>query len=157
STIALQYCHQMASRGQKSMYFTFDETLAVMLNRGTAMGIHLKDSFKAGLVKVSQIDPAEISPGEFVSRIVRGVEAGVELVVVDSLNGYLNAMPGEKYLANQLHELFTYLNQQGVVTIVILAQNGLFNDISQPIDITYLADTVITLRFFECLGEIKQA
>jgi len=106
---------------------------------------------------VQQIDPAELSPGEFVIRIRRGVEAGCKLVVIDSLNGYLNAMPGEKYLYNQLHELSSYLNQQGVVTILVLAQHGFVAAAETPVDLSYLSDTVVTLRYFEAFGEVKQA
>src|SRR5204862_3726839 len=90
-------------------------------------------------------------------RILRGVEAGCKLVAIDSLNGYLNAMPGEKYLNNQLHELCSYLNQQGVVTILILAQHGLVGAADAPVDLSYLSDTVISLRYFEAYGEVKQA
>jgi circadian clock protein KaiC len=106
---------------------------------------------------VQQVDPAELSPGEFAVRVLKGVEDGVKLVVIDSLNGYLNAMPGEKYLINQLHELSSYLNQQGVITILILAQHGLVAANKSPVDLSYLADTVLTLRYFEAAGEVKQA
>jgi circadian clock protein KaiC len=106
---------------------------------------------------VQQVDPAEISPGEFAGRILHGVEAGCKLAVIDSLNGYMNAMPGEKYLNNQLHELCAYLSQQGVVTILIMAMHGLVAASAAPIELSYLADTVVTLRFFEAAGEVKQA
>jgi circadian clock protein KaiC len=96
-------------------------------------------------------------PGEFVTSVRDGVKAGCKLVIIDSLNGYLNAMPGEKFLLNQLHELFAYLNQQGVVTIVILAQNGLVTALESPIDLSYLCDTVINLRYFESYGVVKQS
>ena len=90
-------------------------------------------------------------------RVQRGVQEGAKLVVIDSLNGYLNAMPGENYLANQLHELASYLNQQGVITILIMAQHGLISAAESPVDLSYLADTVLVLRFFEAAGEVKQA
>ncbi len=90
-------------------------------------------------------------------RIQRGVEAGCKLVVIDSLNGYLNAMPGEKYLHNQLHELSSYLNQKGVLTILVLAQHGLVTAAETPLDLSYLSDTVVTMRYFEAYGEVKQA
>ena len=109
------------------------------------------------LIKVQQVDPAELSPGEFVTRIRQEVQAGAKLVLIDSLNGYLNAMPGEKYLINQLHELASYLNQQGVITILILAQHGLVAAADAPIDLSYLSDTVMTLRYFEAFGEVRQA
>jgi circadian clock protein KaiC len=103
------------------------------------------------------VDPAELSPGEFAVRVLRGVNAGAKLVVIDSLNGYLNAMPGEQYLSNQLHELSSYLNQQGVLTLIIMAQHGFVAALEAPVDLSYLADTVVALRFFEFGGEVKQA
>ena len=110
------------------------------------------------MITVQQVDPAELSPGEFAVRILRDVEAGCKLVAIDSLNGYLNAMPGEKYLNNQLHELCTSLNEQGVVTILILAQHGLAAAAAEaPVDLSYLSDTVASLRYFEAYGEVKQA
>jgi circadian clock protein KaiC len=157
STLALQYAVQMASCGERSMVFTFDETRNVMLKRARALGIDLEKGIANGLIAVQQVDPAELSPGEFVSHIRRGVESGCKLVVIDSLNCYLNAMPGEKYLTVQLHELTSYLNQQGVLTIMILALHGLVNATTATIDLSYLSDTVLNLRYFEAQGEIKQA
>jgi circadian clock protein KaiC len=103
------------------------------------------------------VDPAEISRGEFANAVVAAVEAGAKLVIIDTLNGYFKAMPGEEFLSNQLHELSAYLNQQGVVTIVILAQHGLVAGSDAPVDLSYLADTVINLRYFEAAGVVKQA
>jgi circadian clock protein KaiC len=105
---------------------------------------------------VQQIDPAEISPGEFAHRVIGAVDDGSKLIVVDTLNGYLNAMPGERYLTTQLHELSTYLNQRAVLTIFILAQHGILAE-DAPIDLSYLADTVLNLRFFEVSGVIRTA
>ena len=156
STLALQHATRMASQGERAMLFAFDERRGVMLTRAQALGLNLAEHIKSGAIAVEQVDPAEISPGEFAYRILRGVEAGCKLIIIDSLNGYLNAMPGEKYLNNQLHELSSYLNQQGVITILILAQHGLVAAES-PVDLSYLADTVVTLRFFEASGEVKQA
>jgi circadian clock protein KaiC len=157
SSLALQYALQMADRGERSNMFTFDETLSVMLSRAKALGFKLEKAIESGMIKVQQVDPAELSPGEFAVRILRDVEAGCKLVAIDSLNGYLNAMPGEKYLNNQLHELCTCLNQQGVVTILILAQHGLAAAAEAPVDLSYLSDTVASLRYFEAYGEVKQA
>ena len=157
STLALQFAVQIAMQGKRSMIFTFDETRSVMLSRAKALGFELGKGIESGMITVEQIDPAELSPGEFAIRILRGVEAGCKLVAIDSLNGYLNAMPGEKYLNNQLHELCSYLNQQGVVTILILAQHGLVAAAEAPVDLSYLSDTVIGLRYFEADGEVKQA
>jgi len=116
----------------------------------------LEKAIDDGMITVQQVDPAELSPGEFAVRILRSVEAGCKLVAIDSLNGYLNAMPGEKYLNNQLHELCSCLNQQGVVTILILAQHGLAAAAEAPVDLSYLSDTVASLRYFEAFGEVKQ-
>ena len=109
-----------------------------------------------GLITVQQIDPAEISPGEFANRVIRAVDGGSKLVVVDTLNGYLNAMPGERYLTTQLHELSTYLNQRAVLTIFVLTQHGILAG-DAPVDISYLADTVLNLRFFEVSGALRTA
>jgi circadian clock protein KaiC len=157
STLALQYAVQMASHGERSMIFTFDETRNVMLTRARALGLEVEKGIASGVITVQQVDPAELSPGEFAIRIKRGVEAGCKLIVIDSLNGYLNAMPGEKYLNAQLHELSSYLNQQGVLTILIMAQHGLVAAAEAPVDLSYLSDTVVNLRYFEARGEIKQA
>jgi len=157
SSLALQYALQMADRGERSKMFTFDETLSVMLCRAKALGFKLEKAIENGMIKVQQVNPAELSPGEFAVRILRDVEVGCKLVAIDSLNGYLNAMPGEKYLNNQLHELCTCLNQQGVVTILILAQHGLAAAAEAPVDLSYLSDTVVSLRYFEAYGEVKQA
>lgn len=157
STIALHYATQMAERGEGAMVFTFDETRAVMMGRAAALGLNLEKHVQSGLISVQQVDPAELSAGEFAVRILRGVEAGCKLVVIDSLNGYLNAMPGENYLTNQLHELSSYLNQQGVLTILILAQHGLVAAAEAPLDLSYLADTVVSVRFFETSGEVRRA
>ncbi|HZS16403.1 MAG TPA: ATPase domain-containing protein [Candidatus Udaeobacter sp.] len=157
STLALQYVRQMAATGNRSLLFAFDETRGIMLARAKAMGLDLEPYIKRGLIIAQQVDPAEISPGEFAARIRKNVSDGCKLVVIDSLNGYLNAMPGEKYLNNQLHELNSYLNQQGVVTILILAQHGLVAAAEAPVDLSYLSDMVVILRFFEAAGEVKQS
>ncbi len=157
STLALQYARQMAANRERSAIFAFDETLGIMMARAKAMGLDLEPDIKRGLISAQQVDPAELSPGEFAWRIVQCVKEGCKLIVIDSLNGYLNAMPGEKYLSNQLHELSSYLNQQGVVTILVLAQHGLVASAEAPVDLSYLSDTVINLRFFEAFGEVKQS
>jgi circadian clock protein KaiC len=157
SSLALHYARRMAANGDKSMLFAFDETRGILLARAQAMGLSLEAAINRGLVTVQQVDPAEISPGEFAWRIRKRVDEGCKLVVIDSLTGYLNAMPGEKYLSNQLHELSSYLNQQGVVTILIMAQHGLITAAESPVDLSYLSDMVINLRFFEAFGEVKQS
>ena len=157
STLALQYAVQMASRGERSILFAFDEVRDLVLARAASLGLPLAPHVETGVITIQQVDPAELSPGEFAMYIRRGVEEGCKLVIIDSLNGYMNAMPGEQYLANQLHELSAYLNQQGVVTIFILALHGLVSQAEAPIDLSYLADTVVNVRFFEAAGAVRQA
>jgi circadian clock protein KaiC len=157
SSLALLYAKGAAARNERAMIFTFDETLSIMLARSKALGLDLEPGMQRGVLTAQQIDPAELSPGEFAVRVKKGVEAGAKLVVIDSLNGYLSAMPGENYLINQLHELSTYLNQQGVITILIMAQHGLVNVTEAPVDLSYLADTVVSLRYFEFQGEVRKA
>jgi circadian clock protein KaiC len=114
---------------------------------------------EAGNIRVQQIDPAELSPGEFAHRVRQAVERdGARLVVIDSLNGYLQAMPDERFLTAQMHELLTYLNQQGVVTLLVMAQHGFLGmQMSSPVDVSYLADTVMLLRYFEAGGTVRRA
>jgi circadian clock protein KaiC len=157
STLALQYARQMASKGDRAILFAFDETRSIMLARARALGLDLEKYVKNGAITAQQVDPAEISPGEFAARIKEQVNGGCRLVVIDTLNGYLNSMPGEKYLTNQLHELVTYLNYQGVLTILILAQHGLASGAVSPVDLSYLSDTVLNLRYFEAAGEVRQS
>jgi len=157
STLALQYACQLARQGGRSMLFAFDETTGIVLERASKLGLDLRTHVRDGLVTLQQVDPAEISPGEFANRILEKVQGGCKLVVIDTLNGYLNAMPGERFLTNQLHELSAYLNQQGVLTIFVLAQQGLTITGEAPVDLSYLADTVINTRFFEIRGEVKKA
>jgi circadian clock protein KaiC len=157
STLAVQYAARMAANGERSILFAFDEIRSIVLSRAAALGLDLASYVERGLIDVQQVDPAELSPGEFAMRIRKGVENGCKLIVIDSLNGYMNAMPGEQYLANQLHELSAYLNQQGVVTIFILALHGLVGQSEAPVDLSYLADTVVNVRFFEAAGAVRQA
>ncbi len=156
STLAMQYATQLATTGQRSHLFCFDETVGIVFDRAEKLGLALPEYVRRGLITVQQIDPAEISPGEFTDRVTRAVDGGAKLIAIDTLNGYLNAMPGERYLTTQLHELSTYLNQQGILTIFVLAQHGLLADES-PLDVSYLADSVLNLRFFEVSGSIRTA
>jgi circadian clock protein KaiC len=157
STLALQYIKRMALNREPGVIYAFDESRAILLNRAKALGLDLQEHVDSGVITVQQVDPAELSPGEFVTRIRKQVDGGCKIVVIDSLNGYLNAMPGEKYLNNQLHELVSYLNRKGVVTILILAQHGLLAAAEAPVNLSYLSDTVVSLRYFEAAGEIKQS
>jgi circadian clock protein KaiC len=159
STIAAQFLCAAARRGEKSAVFTFDESVATFLARAEGLGLAFRDAMDSGHVRVQQVDPGELSPGEFIYAIRDAVEKdGAKVVVIDSLNGYLNAMPEERYLTIQLHELLTYLGQQGVVTILIVAQAGLLgSNMQAPVDASYLADTVVALRYFEAEGGIHRA
>ena len=157
SSVAIQYVCELAKQGERSAVFAFDETLGIMTARAEALGLPLRKQIKSGNVTARQIDPAEISPGEFAWTVLNSVEAGGKLIVIDSLNGYLNAMPGERYLNNQLHELTSYLNQQGVVTLLVMAQHGMVAALEAPVDLSYLCDTVVNMRYFEAAGEVKQS
>jgi circadian clock protein KaiC len=158
STIAMLFAHAAAARGQRVSYYAFDESVHIMRNRAQEMEIDFGPHIAAGRIELSQIDPAQIPPGELAANIVRAVERDkAQVIVLDSLNGYVNAMPSEDYLYLHLHELLTYLNQQGVMTIMILAQHGLFGPMGAPVDVSYLADSVILTRFFEARGAVRKA
>jgi circadian clock protein KaiC len=159
SALALQYSMAAASRGEKVFLYTFDERLQTLLARANGIGMELERDVKSGLIQVRQIDPAELSPGEFVHSVRKAVEeSDARMVVIDSLNGYLNAMPQEKFLTIQLHELLTFLGQRSVVTIMVVSQHGLIGSgMNSPVDVSYLADTVILLRYYESFGEVHKA
>ena len=132
--------------------------MGTIFARAEGLGIPLRSHVDAGRLTIQQIDPAEMSPGEFASIVRAAVEKQhARVVVIDSLNGYLNAMPNEKFLILQMHELLSYLNQLGVVTILVLAQHGLMGPMQSPLDISYLSDTVIMLRYFEADGLVRRA
>jgi circadian clock protein KaiC len=159
SSLAARFVFSMAEQGQNAALFIFDESLHTLLSRSAGLGMDLKKHIDAGLVTVQQVDPAELSPGEFAHCIRRAVERqNATVVVIDSLNGYLNAMPEERFLTIQLHELLTYLGQAGVATLLIAAHQGLIGGpMISPVDASYLADAVILLRYFEMKGEVRQA
>ena len=157
STLALQYACSAAERGDRAIVYAFDEVLRTAQERGEALGLPVRREIARGTLAMSQIDPAELSPGEFVAQIRDDVEdRDTRVVVIDSLNGFLNAMPGERDLLLQLHELVAFLNQKGVVTFIILTQHGLVGSMQAEVDVSYLADTVVLLRYFEAEGEIRQ-
>ncbi|HVS69742.1 MAG TPA: ATPase domain-containing protein [Phycisphaerae bacterium] len=159
STIACQYATSAAARGVHAVIFAFDESLRTLTTRCASLGCRFEVGKGVGQVDLQQIDPAELSPGEFAARVCRAVdEDGARLVVIDSLNGYMNAMPEEQFLTAQLHELLTYLGQQGVTTFLVVAQHGLLGSTMQsPVDTSYLADSVVLLRYFEYAGMVKKA
>jgi circadian clock protein KaiC len=150
-----------AERGEKSVIYTFDEDLSSLYIRTESLGIPLRTYLDQGLIQVHQMNPAEVTPGAFAERVrVAVTEEKAQLVVLDSLNGYLFAMPEERFLTAHLHELFIYLSQQGVNMICVMAQHGMLGpqlDASSPLDVSYLADTVILLRYFEAMGEVHKA
>jgi len=159
SSLAAQFVTAAAARGQQAAFFIFDESENTLLTRSEGLGIDLRRHVDAGQVTIQQVDPAELSPGEFAHVIRQAVERnGASVVVVDSLNGYLNAMPGERFLIIQLHELLTYLGQAGVATLLVGTHQGLIGGaMVTPVDASYLADAVILLRYFEARGEVRQA
>jgi circadian clock protein KaiC len=159
STIALQYASAAAARGERAALFLFDESPTTLLTRARGLGIPAEDAMRDGRIAVRQVDPAELSPGEFASEVLAEAKRpGSSVVVIDSLNGYLNAMPEERFLVTQLHELLTALGQLGVATILVGVQHGLLGaSLESPVDASYLADTILQLRYFEMGGEIRQA
>jgi circadian clock protein KaiC len=138
--------------------FTFDEALATLIERAKGLGMDIVGVLADRTLEIEQIDPAELSPGEFVTRVRRLVDdQQLRVLVIDSMNGFQNAMPHEQFLALQLHELLAYLSQQGVATILTLAQHGFIGTMQSPVDVSYLADSVLLFRYFEFEGEIRQA
>ena len=158
SSLATKYAFCAATEGGHACMFLFDEALATLLERSAGLGMPLEPLIEAGRLHIQQVDPAELSAGEFGHIVSSSVRPGeTSIVVIDSLNGYLNAMPSERFLTLQLHELLTYLGQQGVSTLLLLAQHGMMGPMASPVDASYLADGVILLRYFEAFGEIRQA
>lgn len=158
STLAMHYSVTMAQRGEKTAFFAFDENLGTLVSRAEALGQDMQPALDSGAIRLHQVNPAELSPGELTLKIRRAVEEdNVRLVVIDSLNGYTNAMPQEKYLTLQLHELLAYLGHKGVISIMVVAQHGMVGHMSVPVDLTYLSDTAVLLRYFEAAGSVKQA
>jgi circadian clock protein KaiC len=159
STLATQYAATMAARGEKAAIFIFDETTRTFRLRSQKLGLDLAPGIAAGNVSVRQIDSAEVSPGQFSHMVMRAVENnGVRLVIIDSISGYLSAMPEERFLFTHLHELLTSLGHRNVVTILTLAQHGLLGErVESPADISYLADSVVLIRYFEAFGAIRRA
>jgi circadian clock protein KaiC len=158
STLAAQYVASAASRGEHAAVYTFDESPVTWISRAERLGLGIKGHMEQGLVSVRQVDPAEMSPGEFAEDVRRAVEGGTRIVVIDSLNGYQHAMPDENFLLLHMHELLSYLNQQGVVTFMVMAQAGLLGEsLKSPLDLSYLADTVVLMRYFEAFGEVRKA
>ena len=158
STFALQFVTAACRRGEKAAIFVFDEELSLLFDRAKAIGFALEELRDAGLLHIEQLDAAELSPGEFAHRVRSRVDqTQAKIILVDSLNGFQAAMPEEDSLALHIHELLRYLNRQGANTFVTVAQHGFFGEVKAPVDVTYMADTVILLRYFEALGRVRRA
>ncbi|WP_156840246.1 ATPase domain-containing protein [Novosphingobium aquimarinum] len=158
TSIALTFVKTAVERGESAAMFVFDEEIGLLIQRAMGFGIDLQAMIDSGSLVLEQVDAAELSPGEFSARVRHCVEEnGARTVVVDSLNGYQAAMPGEQALVLHLHEVLQYLNRQGATTFLTVAQHGLVGDMKTPVDVTYLADTVILLRYFEGLGHVRRA
>lgn len=158
TTVALAYLAAACARGEACTIYEFDERIATLLSRAENMGIPLKGYIDSGHLVVQQIDPAQISPGEFAWRVRSEVEhRGSRMIVIDSLNGYLAAMPQEQQLILQMHEMLSYLSQLGVVTFLINPQHGLVGSMSTSLNISYVADAVVLIRFFEAEGRLRKA
>jgi circadian clock protein KaiC len=158
SLMVLQFAAAAVQRGEHVALFIFDEELGLLFSRAKAMGIDLQALCDGGNLLIEQMDAAEVSPGEFAHKVRACVEKEhIRTVVIDSLNGYQNAMPQEQYLILHMHELLQYLNRQGVATFLTVAQHGLLGEMKSPVDVTYLADTVVVLRYFEAVGQVRRA
>jgi circadian clock protein KaiC len=158
SSLALSFTIAAAERGEHCVFFAFDEGRSTVEARARSLGMPLQEKLDDGLIRFQQIDPAEMPPGQFASIVRRSVEVDqAKVVVIDSLNGYLNAMPDERFLILQMHELLSYLGQQGVLTILVLAQHGLIGAHEVPLDMSYLSDSVLMLRYFEVDGTVHRA
>lgn len=145
-------------RGEPAVFYLFEEGSATFFARAANLGMNLRPHVESGLLAVHQVDPAERSPGEFAAMVRRSVEEkGARVVVIDSLNGYFQAMPDEKFLILQIHELLSFLNQEGVITVIILAQHRLLQGVRSEIDLSYLSDAIVLLRYFEIAGEVRKA
>lgn len=158
TTATIQCMVAALKRGEKASYFLFDERTPTFLTRSASLGMDLRPYMDSGQLELHAIDPAEMSPGEFASRVQYAVEDhGATIVAIDSLNAYLQAMPNEQFLVLQMHEMLSYLGQKGVVSLLILGLHGVMGDIRSDVDLSYLSDTVVQLRYFEASGEVRQA
>jgi circadian clock protein KaiC len=163
SSVATQFAVAAAQKGERAALFIFDENLGTFRLRSEKLGMPVRSLMDKGLITIQQIDPAELSSGEFATSVRRAVTGEDEngklakVVIIDSLNGYLNAMPEEKFLTAQLHELLSFLAQQGVVSLLTVTQSGMIGNMTNPVDTTYLADNVILFRYFEAAGWVRRA
>jgi circadian clock protein KaiC len=160
STVSIQYAIAAAARGENAAIFLFDETVDTVCARAKSMGMPLAEHLRSGLIAIRQLDPAELTAGEFSHAVRRAVtQDKVSVVVLDSLNGFMDSVPEERFISMHLRELLTYLNHKGVATLTVLAQHGLLGQSGsgKTVDVSYLADNVILFRYFEAKGEVHRA
>lgn len=158
TTTSVQCMVAALERGSKAAYFLFDERVPTLMTRSAALGMDIRPYLENGQLLLQSIDPAEMSPGEFAGSVRAAVEEhGASVVVIDSLNAYLQSMPNEQFLILQMHEMLSYLGQKGVVSLLILGLHGVTGDVRSDVDLSYLSDTVVQLRYFEAHGEVRQA
>jgi circadian clock protein KaiC len=158
TTTAIRCLLAALERGGKATYFLFDEGRATLLARARTLGFDIAPHLDSGALRILQVDPAALSPGEFSHDVRQAVEAnGSRFVVIDSLNAYIHAMPGEEYLVLQMHEILTYLNQRGATTLLVLGQHGVIGDVRSDLDLSYLSDSILLFRYFEAQGEVRTA
>jgi circadian clock protein KaiC len=145
-------------RGSRAGYYLFDERLATLMARSRALGMDLAPFIDNGQLVIQQVDPAELSPGEFSARVMQDVlERNASMIVIDSLDAYLHAMPGQSFMLLHMHELLSFLNQQGVMTVLVVGQHGLVGHTQAEIDISYLSDAILLYRYFEAESEVRTA
>ncbi len=158
TTLAIRAVLSALERGEHAAFYLFDEGLNTLFSRSAALDMDIRPYVRNGQLRVHHIDPAELAPGEFAQMLRDAVELqDVTFVGIDSLNAYLQAMPGEKYLTLQMHELLSYLSQQGITTVLVLGQHGLIGEVRSDVDLSYLSDTTVLLRFFEANGSLRRA
>jgi len=158
SSLATRFALSAVDRGEKAAIYTFDEGRFTLLERSSGLGMPLQPHLNSGRLVIEQVNAAELSPGQFAHQVRERVEReGFRIVVIDSLNSYQNAMPAEQFLVMQMRELLAYLNQRGVLSILVMAQHGLLGQMTSPVDLSYLADNVVLLRYFEFQGAVRKA
>ena len=157
TTTALCCVAAALERGERAAYYLFDETLGTLLARAEALGIPIARHIASGQLELRSLDPAEVTPGEFTHEVRRALQGGARTVVIDSLNAYMQAMPGGRYLVLQMHELLTYLNREGIITLLILGHHGLVGEGKVDVDLSYLCDAILHFRFFEARGNLLKA
>jgi circadian clock protein KaiC len=157
SSLAAQFVKAVTNHGGKAAMFIFEEALDTLLNRADGIGMDLRAPMAAGLLAVSQIDPAELSPGQFTHAVCKAADDGARVIVIDSMNGYLNAMPEARFLTTHLREVLTYLGRRGVATFLVGVQQGMIGTMGSTVDVSYLADNVLLLRYYEAAGAVHKA